>query len=378
MLDSLPRTGATDVARQTGATGATGATGTTGTTGATAPAGPPNQVAVGVNVAATSGNVLGSAGVIAAIDQSVPAWVRVFVGWDAIEPQQGVYDTAALATYQQFFQALPAGTKIDVDVEGTPAWAAGGSAAVNTPPANDADYAAFLTYLAGAFGGRVTAWEIWNEEDAASWWNGTPAQYAALLQASYAAIRAADPQATVVVGGLTGNDAAYLAQLYAAGAGGAFDAVGVHTDTACNVTPPGVYAFDPGTQTINRYYFLGFTAVHATMAANGDGAKPIYMTELGWSTTAAVCPTGAWAGQKPGGVDQATQAAYLQQAYHCLAQPQFPYVKVAIWFELVDNGVSTNPVDNFGLLANDLSPKPAFAAFAAEAAQGDQLTGPCG
>ena len=44
-------------------------------------------------------------------------------------------------------------------------------------PADDADYAGFLGYLVNAFAGRVTAWEIWNEEDDSGWWAGTPAQY---------------------------------------------------------------------------------------------------------------------------------------------------------------------------------------------------------
>ena len=64
---------------------------------------------------------------LAAIRASKPAWVRVFLGWNGIEPQQGVYNTAEIADYPRFFAALPAGTKIDVDVEGTPAWAASGS-----------------------------------------------------------------------------------------------------------------------------------------------------------------------------------------------------------------------------------------------------------
>ena len=140
---------------------------------------------VGVNVAATSGNFFNSPKVRAAIHASRPGWVRVFIGWNGIEPQQGVYNTAEIQNYQRFFAALPAGTKIDVDVEGTPPWAAGGSTDLRSPPANNADYAGFVNYLANAFHGRVTAWEIWNEEDNSGWWNGTPAQYVALLKAAY-------------------------------------------------------------------------------------------------------------------------------------------------------------------------------------------------
>jgi polysaccharide biosynthesis protein PslG len=339
---------------------------------------PTGGAAVGINVAANSGDYFTSPAVLAAIEASKPAWVRVFIGWNAIEPQQGVYNTAEIQRYQRFFAALPTGTKVDVDVVGTPPWAAGGSTHSSTPPTDATSYAAFLSYLVTAFHGRVSAWEVWNEADAAAWWSGTVAQYAGLLKAAYPAIKSADPNATVILGGLTGNDATYLDQLYAAGAQGSFDAVGVHTDTACNVTSPSVFEHNRGTQTINQYFFLGFTAVHATMAANGDGANPIYITELGWSSTTAQCQTGAWAGQKLAGVTEPVQAAYLQQAYHCLAQPQYSYVKAAMWFELTNNGPSTAPLDNFGLLDAGYFPKAAFAAFEQESLQGDQLTGPCG
>ena len=199
-----------------------------------------------------------------------------------------------------------------------------------------------------------------------------------MLRAAYPAVKAADPNATVIVGGLTGNDGAYLSQLYADGAKGSFDAVGVHTDTACNIASPYVFEYNAGTRTVNQYFFLGFTSIHAAMAAAGDAAKPIYMTELGWSSTTAECETGHWAGQKAAGVTPQTQATYLAEAYHCLAQPQYGYVRAAMWFELFDGGTSTNPLDNFGLLGHDYAPKPAFSAFEQESLHGDQLSGPCG
>ena len=54
----------------------------------------------------------------------------------------------------------------------------------------------------------------------------------------------ADPSATVLVGGLTGNNYAYLDQLYANGAKGSFDGVAVHTDTACLTNGPTAWARD--------------------------------------------------------------------------------------------------------------------------------------
>lgn len=49
-----------------------------------------------------------------------------------------------------------------------------------------------------------------------------------------------------------------------------------------------------------------------------------------------------------------------------------------MWFELFNNGGTSAPLDNFGLLNQDFSPKPAFDAFAQESLHGDQLSGPCG
>ncbi len=48
----------------------------------------------------------------------------------------------------------------------------------------------------------VRHWEIWNEEDLDQFFIGTPADYARLLKVAYLAARQADPQATIVFGGL--------------------------------------------------------------------------------------------------------------------------------------------------------------------------------
>jgi hypothetical protein len=106
------------------------------------------------------------------------------------------------------------------------------------------------------------------------------------------------------------------------------------------------------------------------MLANGDD-KPIWMTEMSWRTTEAECSEGTWAGQKAEGVTEAQQALYLRQAYHCLAED--PYVQVALWFPLEDEG----PVVS-GLLRADGSRKPSFAAMHAYAREGDTLSEQCG
>ena len=297
-------------------------------------------------------------------------WVRLFATWPDLEPQRGVYSQGWLSYYDQTFKALPPGTKVIVDVVDSPSWETG-SSDEHTPPANPNDYAAFVAFLANQWGSRVAAYELWNEEDAGIWWTGGPnaAAYTQLLKAAYPAIKSAEPKATVVLGGLTGNDYPFVEGVYAAGGKGYFDAVGVHTDTACNVLSPYEFLRGPDGRMIPDS-FLAYREVHSVMLANGDD-KPIWMTELSWRTTSATCAEGAWAGQKPQGVSDATQARYLSQAYHCLAQDS--YVKVALWFDLQDEGRVLS-----GLVRGDGSRKPAFAAMQDYARKGDQLSEPCG
>jgi hypothetical protein len=298
-------------------------------------------------------------------------WVRLFATWPDLEPERGGGLAANwIANYEQTFRSLPAGTKVILDVVGTPAWETG-SSNEHTPPANPHEYAAFVGALAQRFGSRVSAYEIWNEEDSSGWWAGgpSPAAYAQLLQATYPAVKAADPSATVVLGGLTGNDYEFLEGVYRAGGKGYFDAVGVHTDTACNKLSPYEFLRGAGNRLIPDS-FLAYREVHAVMLANGDD-KPIWMTELSWRTTNATCSEGAWAGQTAAGVSEEQQATYLRQAYHCLAENS--YVQVALWFPLLDEGSITS-----GLLRANGSRKPSFAAMRAYAHEGDTLHEPCG
>jgi hypothetical protein len=297
-------------------------------------------------------------------------WVRVFAPWPDLEPSPGVHSPFWVGQYDRLFHSLPPGTHAIVSFVDTPSWESG-SAAANAPPGNPADYANILHFLAGRWAGHVAAYEIWNEEDASRWWAGgpDPIAYTRLLRAAYPAVKSADPAAKVVLGGLTGNDYNFLQGVYRAGGKGYFDAIGVHTDTACNVNSP--YAFLRDTnERLDPDSFLGYREVHATELANGDD-KPIWMTEVSWRTTSAECSEGLFAGLKPEGVNESQQATYLSQAYHCLARA--PYVQLGLWYPIVDEGA----VDS-GLLHANHSRKPSYAAMRSYIKHGDRLKGACG
>jgi hypothetical protein len=224
--------------------------------------------------------------------------------------------------------------------------------------------------------GGAAAYEVWNEEDETDFWGAVvdAGRYASILTTAYPKLKQADPGAKVLLGPLTGNNYNFLGQIYAAGAGSSFDAAAVHTDTACLVDPPSSFYREDGK--VARFSFLGFRSVRDVMVANGDAAKPIWMTELGWTTTTTTCSRGMWAGQKASGVSEAAQAANLKEAYHCLAG--YPYVETGLWFTLRDSTVHTDELNHYGLQRTDSTHKPSWDAFRSVATQGDQLSGPCG
>ena len=225
--------------------------------------------------------------------------------------------------------------------------------------------------------GAVAAYEVWNEEDETDFWGAAvdAARYAAILKAAYPRIKQADPGAKVLLGPLTGNNYNFLGQVYAAGAGASFDAVGVHTDTACLVDPPSSFYRDGGN--VARFTFLGFRTVHDVMIANGDGAKPIWMTELGWTSTTSTCTRGMWAGQKAVGRHRGRAGRQPQGGLPLPRRLPLRRDRPVVHAQ-GHHRAHGDELNHYGLQRTDGSHKPAWDAFHSVATQGDQLSGPCG
>lgn len=326
---------------------------------ALAVAAPASAVETGVNETMSQNLPLGQTA------QSLGAdWVRIWGTWEMGEPAPGqISQNYVTWLGEKVADAEARGIKTLVVIARSPAWGSNGGGIA--PPADPARYGAFMGELARRLP-AVDAWEIWNEEDGQEFWLGgpNPALYTQMLKSSYAAIKAVQPQDLVVTGGTIGNNMDFLEQLYAHGAKGSFDAVGVHTDTACNTNDPDfIYRDEKGR--VGRYTFTGYREVHAVMSRNGDGAKPIWMTELGWNTQSTApnsCSVGERKGTKPLGVTEPEQSAFLTKAYRCLAAD--PFVTNALWFGVQDIPGSVHAA-GFGLFRADGSEKPAAGAFRA-------------
>jgi hypothetical protein len=319
-------------------------------------AAPPARAATpGVNVELNDFNEHGAA----MVAKTGARWVRAFVWWGNVQPGPGAWDAGHVAALQRGARAAhDHHLKVMIVALGTPAWASA-NGRLNGPPARTDAYAEFVSGLARRLRPHVAAYEIWNEEDLELFWGGPPdpAAYARLLRAAYPAVKGAAPRAKIVFGGLTGGDYDFVDAAYRAGAKGAFDALGVHTDIPCHPEPPEHFIRDPNGW-ISRWSFLGYRSVRRVMLAHGD-RRPIWMTELGWTVSTVPCATGVWAGTKPAGVSERRQADVLRRAYACLRRDR--YVGVALWFTLRDN----DPAETvrYGLLRNDGTRRRAWSVF---------------
>lgn len=280
-------------------------------------------------------------------------WLRLDFPWPSLQPSPDEWNWAP------FDRAVAAAHARGLKVLGllsySPRWAR------RTPSAGVApfDTAAFATFAGTSvrhFGPRgVNHWEVWNEQNLERSWGAPPdaRAYSRALLAASAAIRAADPGATVLGGGLApatdaddGSEVApltFAAAMYDVGANRAFDALAVH---------PYSYPAMPDDPTTAEWNtFLGMSDIRSLMVHRGDGDKPIWLTEMG-------APTGT----APGAVSEATQARYVSSALAAWAVR--PWAGPILWYSVRDrSGDRSAREDNFGLFRHDFTAKPGYGAF---------------
>jgi endo-1,4-beta-mannosidase len=309
---------------------------------------------------------------VALLKDSGAQWVRANVGWDAGEATgKGIDNSTYFANIDYAISAVrAAGIQVEMPIaDGVPYWASAdpskrishgvGSYNPYYRPTNWSDYADFVRYVVNRYkGDGVHTYEVWNEPNLSRFWPSGPnaAQYVDMLRTTYPVIKAADPSATVLMGGLSGNDYGYLQQMYDAGARPYFDAANVHPYSGS--ADPTLCWNQDNTAQLARDAFCGYREVDNTMARNGDGGKQLWLTEMGFST---------YGGDY--GVTEAQQADYVTKAYQMVQST--PYVKAMFWYQLRDGG--TDPGDwgsHLGLLRYDFSTKPGFDAFKALATAG--------
>lgn len=209
-------------------------------------------------------------------------------------------------------------------------------------PRHPESVAAFARWAAAAaqhFQGRRVIWEIWNEPNI-SFWKPTPdvQRYTALALATGKAVRAADPQATIIAPASAAFPWEFLESFLQSGVLEYLDAVSVHPYRSPRKSP------ETAADDFRR--LRGLIEQHAPTPAKRS--LPIISGEWGYSTFTK-------------GVTLEMQAMFIvrQQLFNLLQG-----VPLSIWYDWKNDGTDPNENEhNFGTVTPDLKPKPAYIAM---------------
>ena len=284
-------------------------------------------------------------------------WARVNLFWRQVEPERTDPPTYRWeATDRRLRRLAEGGLRLIVTVRDNPSWAAdtlcGPLRATGLAGFAQFMQAAVQRYSASPYG--IRHWELYNEPDngdakrlaqLGGCWGPHGRQYADMLRAVYPAIKEADPQAQVLLGGIAYEDydgspfvPDFLDDVLDAGGGAYFDFLGFH--------------YYPAFADVwNRYgNDLGGKAAYLRSELERFGLrKPLVVTEVGQ-------PTAGPQGDEQPYSDERT-SRYVVQA---MARGLVADLSIVIWFTLVDH-----PADprQYGLLRSDGTPKPVYHAF---------------
>lgn len=315
-------------------------------------------------------------------------WLKVQVEWKHHEGRgKGQYDWAEIDRIVDSAQA--AGIRLLASVVKAPGWARGSSAdySVEGPPKNLQDYADFVGAMAARYKNRIWAYEIWNEQNLHYEWGNEPldaARYVEMLKLAYQAIKAQDPQASVISGGLTPtgyndgviavDDLQYFERMYQAGMKQYCDGVGVHP-SGYNLPPDAdwqTYTDDgagfngPFTNRHRSWSFRGtMESYRNVMVVYGDSAKRLWPTEFGWASVHGLGVAPAKNYEYGGDNTEQEQSDWLVRAYQM--GRDWGWVGPMFLWNL-NFGPAAGPNDEkaaFGILYPDWRPRPAFFALQA-------------
>jgi len=232
-------------------------------------------------------------------------WLRAAILWRILEPTDTTPDAYNWSFSDKTIaagQIGASGMKIIGTIESAPAWAVMDTGKPDGPlrPETLPSFAEFVAAVVERYDGDgwqdapgspvVDYWEFYNEPDrrlntSDGRWGLHGAEYAQMLSVVYPVVKAQNPDAQVLLGGLAYDffteqggpfNRAFLDDVLAAGGGAYFDIFNFHgyPSFAYNWLPPGTTAAGPGLLEKANY-------LHNKLTALGID-KPFIVTEAGW------------------------------------------------------------------------------------------------
>ena len=299
-------------------------------------------------------------------------WIVEFFPWAYVEPNrpgEGKWDHSDMVIRHATAQGL----KVIARLGYVPQWARPDD---TTPLYLDeehyADFGNYVYEFVQRYRDEVDTIVIWNEPNLSLEWGFRPVDpvaYTEMLRVAYTRAKEANPDVQVLGGALAPtlappgsewgmDDLDFLQAMYDAGAAPYFDALAVHAYGG--KFPPDEPA---APDAIN---FARTELVRDLMVANGDGDKPVFITEAGWNDhprwTRAVRP--------------AQRIEYTVRAYDKVLN-EWPWAEVlAFWAFRYPASVRTYQ-DYFTFVTPDFQPKPIYEEVQ-RYSRGEELSGPGG
>lgn len=292
-------------------------------------------------------------GLIQAMKDANVQVVRIPIRWTMAEPERGKWDFTKIdSVVRQLREA-----KIEMLglLMSVPLWA---SEVKHDPkdgfpdvyaPAHMEDWAEFVRKVSSRYKKEIRYWEVWNEQNGQDFYKPMPdaVKYVEILKTAHCAIKKVDPGDVVVMGGLQMNGIIpnpwhpvkienFLQKTYDAGGKPYFDVVNIHPYVIAVPEEGPDYCAKLVRDTVE------------VMKKNGDGEKPLWITETGCFTNETIT--------------NEKQAEHLEGVYRELGK--IPEVKAIYWFTLRDYGNSIcGGETTMGMMTFDGKRKPAFESY---------------
>lgn len=267
--------------------------------------------------------------------------VRIGGGWSWLEPGSASFNAAYAATLDTIYADCAArNLKVLAFLGGVPAWA-GGKPTGSVP--TNADIDAWVdAYLARW---HPYAVEFDNEPNIGFGYGGAVAASATARVMREVYLRAKAAAQPPLVGlNVAFGDAAYLQGVYNAAVGTCFDYVSIHPYYIASLNIGDLsqyYGMDPAVPWVHDdvspytyashgqgHWVQAATAIYRTMRANGDAAKPVWITEGGWSSSLMIPNAQKLA------CSEAQQADYTALALRQVAR--CPFVETVLTYSTYD------------------------------------------
>lgn len=213
------------------------------------------------------------------------------------------------------------------------------------PPVDYEDWYDFVFTMVSEFKDQIHSWELWNEQDHYMWWSGSLDEFAELIRVGSQAVKDADSDATIIMGGLTGPDTGFLEAMFEAGLEDRFHIMPVHS-----------YHESWSSAAVESYikpWGTDFDYMAEVLAEQGRG-QPIWLNEIGYPTI--------------GEQTEYDQASFIRRAVGTLIATE--KISLISWYEIKDLpqdfhlgviGDSNNY--HLGLTTVDRTPKLGFYTY---------------